>query len=129
MNAKALIAATLILIVSWTGTFLHDLDEIGVLTFLSRACEQSLEPASYHDHDFCDLGINFKAPDPHEHDPYVLSYRNLQIASVDFVEAPTRIAWVFSHEIAGHALSYASQERPPPFRPLPVYLLYHAMLI
>ncbi len=140
MNTRALIAAVLTLVVSWTGTFLHDFDELEFFGFLTEVIVQThnadddddhehAEIAHHHHHDFDDEAA-FHAPEPHEHDPSALgSIINSENAPTLFLAEIPRLTWCSYSISKEQSESYGSQERPPPFKRLPSYLLYHALLI
>lgn len=140
LNARVLIAAVLTLVVSWTGTFLHDIDELELFSFLTEITvalhthDDDVKEhvhanfAAHHHHD--DDGTTaFHAPEPHEHDPSALGRISQDTLPILCLAGPPRLLWYSLTIGKEQSESYASQERPPPFRKLPTYLLYHALLI
>lgn len=130
MNTRKIIAAIIVLVFSWTGTFLHDVDELGlrIATFIQLQDDHDHDNGC-HVHGLADNKPSFAPSDIHEHDPCLLTgLHNKQTTHPDALVAAT--AYISPALSESPTRGFASNQRPPPeWAPLPSYLLYHALLI
>jgi hypothetical protein len=131
LKPSSLITMLVVLVLTWTGTFLHDIDELGFDFGLSSHDVEEPAPHLGHFHGSTHDGEPIIAgAQMHGHDPSVLpNARNDQSNSS---ESTSGLIGFESVDLPGMpaALCVACRERPPPRnRKIPSYLLYHAMLI
>lgn len=122
----------MMLALSWTGTFLHDIDELVFDHGLSHSHFGEAHHHGGHMHAAPVDGAAVVAlPEMHGHDPSALSsIRNPQQSGQQ--SAGGGVVGYYSLHVLSTPLTwcYACQERPPPHRhKIPTYLLYRAMLI
>lgn len=135
MTPRAIVAAFVVLVLTWTGTFLHDIDELD-LHFLEPVLAQADQHDHHHGHSHFHDSANCGAPvmgppEMHEHEPSVLSsVRSDQSVHVDRTAAIPHGRTAADEFVSKSSKCLASLERPPPeATKVPTYLLYHAMLI
>jgi hypothetical protein len=133
VGAKSLIATVVLLVLTWTGTLLHDIDDIGLISHFSELeAESGHHHGLGHSHHDVSSDPSVAAPEMHGHDPAVMNAsRNIQHASpsdcTPVVLAFASTDWFRAIE---PVVSHARKERPPPWaQKIPIYLAYHAMLI
>jgi hypothetical protein len=122
-----------VLVLMWTGTFLHDIDEFALQLGM---IDVHVEDGDHHHHGGHSHGISLDdtpvmaMPEMHGHDPSVLSsVRNGQVVSNLVLATVCTLPWspVYVSDTKS-VLCNACRERPPPQK-IPTYLLYRAMLI
>ena len=132
MKPRVIVAALVVLVLTWTGTFLHDIDDLAFdLGPSSHDIHTTADHHARHFHGSShDDAPVIGAPEMHGHDPSVLSsVRNGQEVANLIPATVCAVAWSPVY-LAGKrgVLSNACRERPPP-RKIPTYLLHRAMLI
>lgn len=131
MNTRKVIAAIIVLVFSWTGTFLHDVDELGlrIAAFIQLQDDHDQDHHGCHIHGLADNKPSCAPSEMHKHDPCLLTgLHNKQPAHLDIVVAAN--TYVRPALCESPIRGFASKQRPPPeWASLPSYLLYHALLI
>jgi hypothetical protein len=133
VHTKALVAVVVLLVLTWTGTLLHDIDEIGLVSHFSEVADAGHHHhALGHSHHNVSTDPSVAAPEMHGHDPAVLNaHRSVQHSSGSQC-APAVLAYASTDwfQAIEPVVCHAANERPPPYaHKIPIYLIYHAMLI
>jgi hypothetical protein len=120
------------LVLTWTGTFLHDLDELchfPSLVAMDESAHHDAYAGNFHHHHH-DTDSSIALPEGHGHDPSALgTHRNAQTITLEVSPALVSFLTMDWAPTSEAAICHACYERPPPYRCTPSYLLYHAMLI
>lgn len=131
LSPRGILVGIVVLVLMWTGTFLHDIDEIAFHPTAAQAEESDHHHHHGHFHGTSVDGTPVMAmPEMHGHDPSILSsVRNGQeIANLTPAMLCTVPCAPLNVTGTNSVLCNACRERPPPQK-IPTYLLYRAMLI